>query len=175
MAIKKPCASARPEGSSRSHVPDIWTWLTVSTAPIVVFELYVLRRYQRALRSDLHVPHPQAAATAAAEAILCLDPEGRCTGANLAARRLLQPLAEEITLNACLPGGTQEASRMLAVVAQDGIIECDIVLCAQPSPALFHIQAIALRDRDNNFWGAVLFIRPPAITRPGAASEPVPH
>ncbi len=140
-------------------MPDVWTWLTVIAAPLVVLELYALYRHRHALQS----PHPPTAHHALTEAILCLDPEGRCTGANLAARRLLQGRPDEITLSDCLPGGTEEASRMLAAVAHCGRVEWDTVVNAQPSPALFHIHALALRDRDNNFWGAALFIGQPVI------------
>lgn len=105
------------------------------------------------------------------EAILCFDPAGRCTTANLAAHELLRWSPEQTMLSECLGGGAQ----ILAAVAHQGVVELDAVVSTLPSPAMFRIRAVALRDRDNNFWGAAVFIHPPAITPAGAASPPPPH
>jgi len=150
------------------NVPDMWTWLSLGAAPIVLIELYTLQRYRRswftaAARVD--------SAVTPGTAILCVDPAGHCTAANPAARRLLQQLPAEARLSDCLRGGAQ----ILAAVADEGVVERDEVVVNQPSPALVHVRAVALRDRDDNFWGAAVFIDPPAFTAVGAPSGPFPR
>lgn len=104
-----------------------------------------------------------------AEAVLCFDPSGRCTSANPSGRQLLPRPEGECTLSELLPGGATAANGFLAAVAAEGVLERDEALASVSAPALVHVRALALRDRDDNFWGAVLFVRPTGdtCTNPG--------
>ncbi|HEX7406855.1 MAG TPA: PAS domain-containing protein [Candidatus Binatia bacterium] len=176
----------------------LWTWLMAGAALLAGTEFLVLQRYRRLLTLDprrrrafvqyargdvrknpppmpAQTPPPPPAPAQTGEAILCLDSEGRCTAANPAARELLTRTSGEIALSDFLGGGTAEASMLLGSLARQGVIERYASAPAGLSPAPFHIKAVALRDRDNNFWGAALFIRQAATARAGSRSRPFPR
>lgn len=103
-------------------------------------------------------------------AVVYVDVDGRCTFANPAARQLLHWTTEQPALRDVLAGGREESDALLAVLARQGLIEQHPSMLAGPAPAPLEISAIALRDRDDNLWGAALFIRPAA----GGAAVPPP-
>ena len=176
----------------------VWTCLMLSAALFAGAECLLLQRYRRLLTLDPQRrrifaqyalgdvgkhSQPQMAQTPArpaspahtGDAILCLDSEGRCAAANQAARELLERASGEITLSDLLPGGSVEASTLLGSLARQGVIEQYASAPAGLSPAPLHIKAIALRDRDNNFWGAALFIHRAAASRQESPSTPFPQ
>jgi hypothetical protein len=109
---------------------------------------------------SLGTPRAEAPPTCASEALLCFGPGGQCTAANLAGRQLLPRPDGGITLSDLLPGGAAAAASLLARLAAEGLIEGAAAIVPEPTSGRVHMKALALRDRDNNFWGAALFIRP---------------
>ena len=96
------------------------------------------------------------------EAVVYVDAQGHCTFANRAARDLLHWSAGELALRDVLAGGTGESDALLEALARHGLVEQHPSFLAGPAPAPLEISAVALRDRDDNLWGAALFIRPAA-------------
>jgi PAS domain-containing protein len=104
----------------------------------------------------------RTAAAAAREGIVYLDSQGRCAFADQVARDLLNWGDGERALRDVFAGGSAESTVLLDALARQGLIEPHATALAGPQAAPVEIRAVALRDRDDNLWGAALFIRPPA-------------
>jgi len=150
-------------------VPDGWTWLIVATFPTVAIELFLLHGIRRSWPPPGRRSAPAGGAheTPSVEspplhsaAVLCFEPGGLCTAANSAGRRLLAQRQGETTLGHLLCGGDRSAASLLKAVAAQGVLERDEAIVSAPELAAVHLRAVALRDRDNNFWGAALVIPP---------------
>jgi len=98
------------------------------------------------------------------EGVAYVDAEGRCAFANQTARDLLHWRKGELTLSEALTGGTEESAAVLAALAQHGTLPPRTTALAGSPPMPVEISAVALRDRDDNFWGAAIFIRRIAAT-----------
>jgi hypothetical protein len=94
------------------------------------------------------------------DAVLCFEPGGQCTAANHAGSRLLPPREEGSTLSRLLAEGQPAAASLLAAVAAQGTMDRDESIGSVPASSRMHLTALALRDRDDNFWGAALFLHP---------------
>jgi len=117
-------------------------------------------------RQEGEVAMAQDTATAATatyqitdEGIMYVDAEGRCTFANQPARDLLHWSSGDLTLGDVLAGGKLESAALLRSLARQGLVEQHLTALAGPLRAPLEISAVALRDRDDNLWGAALFIR----------------
>jgi hypothetical protein len=105
------------------------------------------------------VGDPQPPARRLTEAaLLYVDSEGRCTAANEAARRLLHGPAEECRLTDVFSGSGEDLASLLDRVMRQAVVQRYPAVLAGPSAIPVEISAIALRDRDSNFWGAALLI-----------------
>jgi PAS domain-containing protein len=93
------------------------------------------------------------------EAVVYVDAQGQCTFANRAARELLRWEGGNLALRDVLAGGSPESDALLASLARRGLIEEHRSALAGPTRAPLDISAVAVRDRDDNLWGAALFIR----------------
>ena len=98
-------------------------------------------------------------ATDADEAVVYVDATGECTFANQAARQLLRWNTGQLALRDVLAGGRGESEALMKSLARRGLIEQHSSALAGPSGAPLEISAVAVRDRDDNLWGAALFIR----------------
>jgi hypothetical protein len=92
-------------------------------------------------------------------AVLYVDATGRCTLADDAARALLQWNSGELSLADVVAGGVPEAADLLATLARDGTIETHATRLRTPHDLPVDLTAVAVRDRDDNLWGAAFFIR----------------
>jgi len=127
------------------------------------------------------VAEPTTAAASAApstppacsnEGVIYVDAAGRCTFANQAARKILHWSRDDVSLRDLLAGGDQESAELLASIEQQGLVEQHTTSLAGPSAQPLEINAVALRDRDDNHWGAALFIHP---RRDHPPTAPSPH
>jgi hypothetical protein len=91
--------------------------------------------------------------------LLYVDSEGRCTAANEAARRLLHGHEEEVRLSDVFSGSGEDIALLLDRVALEAVVERYPAVLGRPYAIPVEIDAIALRDRDSNFWGTALFVR----------------
>jgi hypothetical protein len=90
--------------------------------------------------------------------ILYVDSEGRCAAGNEAARRLLPGLEEGGSLSDVLSGNGEDIALLLDRVAREAVVERYPATLGRPYTIPVEIDAIALRDRDSNFWGTALFV-----------------
>jgi hypothetical protein len=102
------------------------------------------------------------------QGVAYVDAEGRCTFANETARDLLHWYKGELALSDVLAGGPEECAALLAALAQQGTVEPHPTSLSGPRAMPVELSAVALRDRDDNFWGAAFFIR-----RVGATTDPL--
>jgi hypothetical protein len=91
--------------------------------------------------------------------LLYVDSEGRCTAGNEAARLLLHGHEEEDRLSDVLSGSGEDIAALLDRVALEAVVESYPAVLGRPYAVPVEIDAIALRDRDSNFWGTALFVR----------------
>jgi len=91
-------------------------------------------------------------------AVLYVDATGRCTLADDAARALLQWTSGELSLADVVAGGVPEAADLLATLARHGSIEAHATRLRTPHGVPVDLTAVAVRDRDDNLWGAAFFI-----------------
>jgi PAS domain-containing protein len=109
------------------------------------------------------------------EGILYIDATGHCTFANRAARKLLRWRTGELVLRDVLAGGIRESAALLEELAQRGAVESHATALAGASPEPLELSGVALKDRDDNLWGAALSIHPPGAASPTAdASRSAP-
>lgn len=115
------------------------------------------------------------AASAVAEAVVYVDASGECTFGNQAARDLLHWSAGNLALRDVLAGGRGESDALMESLVRRGLVEQHPSILAGPSRAPLEISAVAVRDRDDNLWGAALFIRRPAAAPAALGNDrPVP-
>src|SRR5262249_7931553 len=93
------------------------------------------------------------------EAIVYVDAAGHLTFANRVARELLHWDAGRMALGDLLAGGHDESSTLLEAVANQELVRLPMTLLAGAVLVPAEINALALRDRNGNLWGAALFIR----------------
>ncbi len=93
------------------------------------------------------------------EGVAYVDAEGRCAFANQTARDLLHWRTGELALGDVLTGGTAECTAVLAALEEHGTLTPRTPCLTGSPPTPVEISAVALRDRDDNFWGAAIFIR----------------
>jgi PAS domain-containing protein len=93
------------------------------------------------------------------EAVVYVDATGQCTFANQAARELLHWSTGNLALRDVLAGGRGESDALMESLARRGLVEQHPSTLAGPTRAALEINAVAVRDRDDNLWGAALFIR----------------
>jgi PAS domain-containing protein len=116
-------------------------------------------------RSSVEPVAPAAADTAAPaatdsnEAVVYVDASGECTFANQAAHELLQWNVGQLALRQVLAGGRDESEALMDALARRGLVEQHPSTLAGPPYTPLEITAVAVRDRDDNLWGAALFIR----------------
>lgn len=118
----------------------------------------------------------QVARCRPAVALLYVDSEGRCAAANEAARRLLHWREEEVRLSDVLSGIGKDIALLLDRVAREAVVQRYPAVLRRPPAIPVEISAIALRDRDSNFWGAALFVRMRGsdVTSEDSAAAPSP-
>ena len=109
--------------------------------------------------SARRAPSAATPAAADAEAVVYVDASGQCTFANQAARELLHWNAGDLSLRDMLAGGRGESDALMESLARRGLVEQHPSTLAGPTRAPLEISAVAVRDRDDNLWGAALFIR----------------
>ena len=150
-----------------------WAVIAQIAVAAAAGQVLLLRRYRRRLGA---APVPTlgaqrivrtrttALAPRSETGVLYIDSEGSCTLADGGARDLLHLGPGAIILRDLLPGGAEESAELLLALARQGVVErhATAILGA---PAL-DIRAIALRDRDDNFWGAALFLQRAMPTPP---------
>jgi len=107
--------------------------------------------------------------------ILYVDAAGRCTLADDGAREILHWNDGERMLSDMLVGGTQESTALLSELARQGSVDAYPTALTGPAAAPVEVSAVALRDRDDGLWGAVIFIHRPAAAMPAPQSAPSPH
>ncbi len=126
-------------------------------------------------RIEPRIPAPAAPGPPPNEGIVYIDATGHCTFANRAARELLHWRTGELLLRDVLVGGTQESAALLEELAQHGSVESHATALAGASPEPLELSGVALKDRDDNLWGAALSIHPPGAASPTAdASRSAP-
>jgi len=96
-----------------------------------------------------------AAPQSADQGVLLVDTTGHCTFADDTARTLLQWHSDTLALGDLLGG--QRWISVLATLARDGQVELAAGTDRVPTP--LRINVVALRDREDNLWGAALFVR----------------
>ena len=101
-------------------------------------------------------------------AVLYVDAAGRCTLADDAARALLRWNGGELSLADVVGGGVPEAAELLATLARNGAIEARPTRLRIPPDLPVDLSAVAVRDRDDNLWGAAFFISGPRTPAPAA-------
>jgi hypothetical protein len=107
------------------------------------------------------VPFTQATAPPeppAEQGIMYIDAAGHCTLADRGAREILHWSSGERTLSEVFAGGSQESAALLSELAQQGSLERHPTALADSTGAPIEISGVALRDRDDNLWGAALVI-----------------
>jgi hypothetical protein len=97
----------------------------------------------------------------ASEGVVYVSPNGGCTFASPAARALLHWSGSPLDLGDLLAGGHEESSALLASLARQGAVDQHATMVNGPPPEAVNVRAVALRDRDDNFWGAAFFVRRP--------------
>ena len=112
-----------------------------------------------------------------AVALLYVDSEGRCAAANEAARRLLHRHEEEVRLSDVFSGIGEDIALLFDRITREAVVQRYPAVLRGPSAIPVEISAIALRDRDSNFWGAALFVRmrDSDVTRGDSAAAPSPQ
>jgi hypothetical protein len=95
------------------------------------------------------------------EGVVYVSPNGGCTFASPAARALLHWSGSPLDLGDLLAGGREESSALLASLARQGAVDHHATMVNGPPPEAVNVRAVALRDRDDNFWGAAFFVRRP--------------
>ncbi len=119
-------------------------------------------------------PAPKPAApsrhTAREEGVVYVEAGGRCTFANEVARTLLHWSGGDLALGDVLGGGGPESTELLRRLAEQGVVEHYATTLAGPLPLALEVSGVAFRDRDDNLWGAALFIR----RQPAAAAQREP-
>lgn len=117
------------------------------------------------------VPLPEPVRDSYAQApadtgVVYVDTGGHCTFADDGARRLLGWSGGERSLPDVLAGGTPESAALLAQLAHDGAVGAHTTALAGVRSMPVEVSGVALRDRDDNFWGAALVIsRQAAVPR----------
>lgn len=106
-------------------------------------------------RTQPRSSHPQ-------DGIVYIDADGRCTFINQAARTLLQWDGGSLRLSDVLAGGAAESAALVEALKRQGLVEQHLTSLATASTPL-ELSAVALRDRDDNLWGAAVFIHTPAV------------
>lgn len=110
--------------------------------------------------SDVAVQQPARPPLATRnDGIVYVDVQGRLTFANREAQDLLQWKGGELLLGEILIGGVQESEALLERLVRESVIEGHATTLHRGALDNVEISAVALRDRDDNFWGAALFIR----------------
>jgi len=111
------------------------------------------------------------------EGVLYVDAAGHCTLANQAARALLHWMDGDLSLSDVLAGGRREVVELLQTLERRGQVEQHTTALAGPAPTPLEISAVALRDRDDNLWGAALLIHPARLAHsaPASLSGPSRH
>ena len=112
-----------------------------------------------AARQTSPASSPSSAAAVSSEAVVYVDATGQCTFANQAARELLHWNTGNLALRDVLAGGRGESDALMESLGRRGLIEQHPSTLAGPTHAPLEINAVAVRDRDDNLWGAALFIR----------------
>jgi len=102
---------------------------------------------------------PPRRPAAAQEGIIYIDADGHCTFINEAARQLLAWNDGNLALGDILAGGAAECAAFIAALKRQGLIEQHLTTLANADATPLELSAVALRDRDDNLWGAALFVR----------------
>jgi hypothetical protein len=102
------------------------------------------------------VTAPQA--PPAQQGIVYVDAAGHCTLADRGAREILHWNSGERMLSDVFAGGSQESAALLSELARQGSFDRHPTALAGAAPAPLEVSGVALRDRDDNLWGAALFI-----------------
>jgi hypothetical protein len=161
-----------------------WPTAVVLAAVLAVVPIMRHLRYRRQVLLEVRLrnflvpaplPRPLTAdADAAAalavpdRAVLYVDAAGRCTLADDAARALLRWNGGELSLADVVGGGVPEAAELLATLARNGAIEARPTRLRIPPDLPVDLSAVAVRDRDDNLWGAAFFISGPRTPAPAA-------
>lgn len=95
------------------------------------------------------------------EGVVYVNPSGGCTFASPTARALLHWSGSPLDLGDLLAGGPAESSALLESLARQGAVDHHATMVNGPPPEAVNLRAVALRDRDDNFWGAAFFVRRP--------------
>jgi len=106
-------------------------------------------------------PSTQVAASPelpAEQGIMYIDAAGHCTLADRGAREILHWNSGERTLSEVFAGGTQESAALLSELARQGSLDRHPTALADSTGAPVEVSGVALRDRDDNLWGAALVI-----------------
>lgn len=164
----------RPERSSLTSLPMMPLPEAPPTTPRVAppVALTTQAAEEPSRQAEKEVKPSVAAEKPPQAGVLYIDPSGRCMSADLGAGRPLAWSASELRLDAVLAGGAREAAAVLQTLAQSGVLERYVTCVAGTIPMA--LRGIALRDRDDNLWGAALFLEPlsaSAATPPPAASS----
>lgn len=127
----------------------------------------------RAARDDSRPAAPRRPEVA----LLYADSEGRCAAANEATRRLLHWHDKEGRLSDVLSGVGEDITLLLDRITREAVVERYPAVLGGGSALPVEISAIALRDRDSNFWGAALFVRmrDSNVTLADSAAVPSPR
>ena len=143
-----------------------WAVVAMLAVTAAARQVLLLRRYRR--RSEAAPAPPFGAqrivrtrttafAPGGETGVLYVDSGGNCTLADGAARDLLHLGPGAVTLRDLLPGGAAESAELLLALERQGVVERHGT--AVLGAAALDIRAVALRDRDDNFWGAALFLQ----------------
>jgi PAS domain-containing protein len=97
------------------------------------------------------------------DGIVYIDADGRCTFINQAARTLLQWDDRNLALSDVLAGGAAESAELVEALKRQGLVEQHRTSLAAAASIPLELSAVALRDRDDNLWGAAVFIHKPAV------------
>jgi len=168
---------------------EIWLFVSVGAAAIATLELFLLNRQRRLLLLDpwrqrffvrrqqgrqgvgpapygvegargyQHASQGKDVPAPPEVALLYVDSEGRCAAANEAARRLLHGHGEEGRLSDVLSGSGEDIALLLDRIMREAMVQGYPAVLGGASAIPVEISAIALRDRDSNFWGAAVSVR----------------
>ncbi|HVM98154.1 MAG TPA: hypothetical protein VMT89_17295 [Candidatus Acidoferrales bacterium] len=122
-----------------------------------------------ASRPQLVPPSSPEASTAEPQqfaGMILIDPTGHCVYRDA---HLARPAQNASSLDALLEGGQIEADVVLEKLHRNGKLEPYTTLIA--GAVAVALSGIALRDRDDNFWGAALFLESVASATPAISSE----
>ena len=161
-----------------------WPTAVVLAAVLAVVPIMRHLRYRRQVLLEVRLrnflvpaplPRPLTADADAAvalavpeRAVLYVDAAGRCTLADDAARALLRWTGGELSLADVVGGGIPEAAELLALLARNGAIESRPTRLRIPPDLPVDLSAVAVRDRDDNLWGAAFFISGSRTPAPAA-------